>query len=119
MRCEIAGLRARSLIPDREAVSDEGEACAYCEVSLADAKCLSRRVSTGFGMANVRDEAFCNQRCRGLYDERGPKTASRWIGVAGERPTHRNTLAPYQDDDEDGSSIGTNPETSSAAEAQA
>ena len=49
MRREIAGLRARSLIPDREAVGDEGEACAYCEVSLADAKCLSRRVSTGFG----------------------------------------------------------------------
>jgi hypothetical protein len=120
MRREIAGLRARSLIPDREAVGDEGEACAYCEVSLADAKCLSRRVSTGFGMANVRDEAFCNQRCRGLYDQRGPKDASQWIGVMGERPTHRNTLAPYQDDDEDGSPIGaTTTESSPESEAQA
>jgi hypothetical protein len=72
-----------------------------------------------FGMANIRDKAFCDRRCRGLYDQRGPKNASRWIGVAGERPTHRNTLAPYQDDDESGDSIGAVTESSQESEAQA
>ena len=74
---EIAGLWARALLPDSETVGDEAEACAYCEVSLAGARCLSRRVSTGFGAANVTDQAFCDRRCRGRYDRRGPKDASQ------------------------------------------
>ena len=74
MSREIAGLWARSFTSN-EAVG--GEACAYCEVSLAGARCVSRRVSTGFGAANVTDQAFCDQRCRGRYDQRGPKDASR------------------------------------------
>ena len=95
---EIAGLWARSLTFN-EAVGGKAEACAYCEVALAGARCLSRRVSTGLGAANVIDEAFC-EGCRGRYDQRGPKHASQWAGSAGKRPTHRNTLAPYQDDEE-------------------
>ena len=101
---EIAGLWARSLTASK-AAGGEAEACAYCEVALAGAHCVSRRVSTGFGAANVTDQAFCDQRCRGRYDQRGPKNASQWAGSAGNRPTHRNTLAPYQDD-EGGGSIG-------------
>jgi hypothetical protein len=44
---------------------------------LAGARWVSRRVSTGFDAANVTDEAFCDRRCRGRYDQRGPKDASR------------------------------------------
>ena len=108
---EIAGLWARSLTSNA-AVGGEAEACAYCAVSLAGARCLSRRVSTGFGAANVMDQAFCDRHCRGRYDQRGPKDASRWAGSAGKRPTHRNTLAPYQDDEGGGSisaTTGSNP----------
>ena len=57
MSREIAGLWARSFTSN-EAVGGEAEACAYCEVSLAGAHCVSRRVSTGFGAANVTDEAI-------------------------------------------------------------
>ena len=104
---EIAGLWARTLTPEPDELGDKGEACEYCDVSLAGARCVSRRVSTGFGAANIAYEAFCDPHCRGLYDERGPKNASQWGGSAGKRPTHRNTLAPYQDDeDEDGGPVG-------------
>ena len=116
---EIAGLWARSLTPERGAVGGEGEACAYCNVSLAGARCVSRRVSTGFGAANVTHETFCDRCCRGLYDERGPKDTSQWTGSAGKRPTHRNTLAPYQDDDEGGGPIGATAGASSGSEVQA
>ena len=115
---EIAGLWARSLTSN-EAVGGKGEACAYCKVSLADTRCLSRRVSTGFGAANVIDEAFCDRRCRGLYDRRGPKHASQWAGSAGKRPTHRNTLAPYQGDDEGGGSISATTGSNPGSEVQA
>ena len=117
---EIAGLWARALTSN-EAVGGEAEACVYCEVSLAGARCLSRHVSTGFGAANVTDQVFCDRRCRGRYDQRGPKDASQWAGSAGKRPTHRNTLAPYQDDDEgeDGDPSGATRRSSSEAEAQA
>ena len=117
MSREIAGLWARSLMPDSETIGDEAEACAYCKVSLAGTRCLSRRVSTGFGAANVTDQVFCDRRCRGRYDQRGPKDASQWAGSAGKRPTHRNTLAPFQDDDEGegggsiGATTGSNPES--------
>ena len=111
---EIAGLWARTLSSEREIVGGEKEACAYCDVSLVGARCISRRVSTSFGAANVKDEAFCDRRCRGLYDERGPKNASQWGGSAGKRPTHRNTLAPYQDDHEAGGPIDTTAEINSS-----
>ena len=107
---EIAGLWARALTSN-EAVGGEAEACAYCEVALAGAHCVSRRVSTGFGAANVTDEAFC--------DRRGPKYASQWAGSAGKRPTHRNTLAPYQGDDEGGGSIGATTGSNPGSEVQA
>ena len=116
---EIAGLWARALTSN-EAVGDEDETCAYCEVSLAGARCLSRRVSTGFGAANVTGQVFCDRRCRGRYDQRGSKHASQWAGSAGKRPTHRNTLAPYQDDEgEGGDPSGATRRSSSEAEAQA
>ena len=118
MSREIAGLWARSFTSN-EAVGGEAEACAYCEVSLAGAHCVSRRVSTGFGAANVTDEAFCDRRCRGLYDRCGSKDASQWAGSAGKRPIHRNTLAPYQGDDEGGGSIGATTGSNPEAEAQA
>ena len=79
MNRTVGCLWARSLTPGN-AVGGEGETCVYCNVSLAGARCVSRRVSTGFGAANVTDEAFCDRRCRGLYDERGPKDASQWAG---------------------------------------
>ena len=110
MNRTVGGLWVRSLTPAK-AVGGEREACAYCDVS--------RRVSTGFGAANVTDEVFCGWHCRGLYDERGPKDASQWAGSAGKRPTHRNTLAPYGDDDEGGGGpIGATAETNSASEGQ-
>ena len=116
---EIAGLWARALTSNG-AVGDEAETCAYCEVSLAGARCLSRRVSTGFGAANVTNQAFCDRRCRGRYDQRGPKDASQWAGSAGKRPTHRNTLAPYQDDDgEDSDRSGATRRASPKTEARA
>jgi len=85
----------------REEVGSAGNECAYCGVSLAGARCLRRRRSTGFGRANVVIERFCDRRCRGLFDERGPRDEARGAGVRGRLPTHRNTLAPYQDEDED------------------
>ena len=116
---KIASLWARSLTPEREELGGEGETGAYCDVSLAGARCLSRRVSTGFGAANVTDETFCDRRCRGVYDERGPKDASQWGGSARKRPTHCNTLALYQNDDEGGGPIGATAGSSSASEGQA
>ena len=112
---EIAGLWARALTSSI-AVGGEAKACAYCEVALAGARCLSRRVSTGFGATNVTDEAFCDRRCRGLYDRRSPKDGSQWAGSAGKRPTHRNTLAHYQGDDEGGGSIGATTGSNSGSE---
>jgi len=95
-------LRAYSVAGQgREEVGSEGDECAYCEVSLAGARCLHRRRSTGFGRANVVIERFCDRRCRGLFDERGPRNEARGAGVRGRLPIHRNTLAPYQDQDED------------------
>ena len=115
---EIAGLWARALTSN-EAVGGEAEACACCEVSLAGARCLSRRVSTGFGAANVTGQVFCDRRCRGLYDRRGSKDVSQWVGSAGKRPIHRNTLAPYQGDDEGSGSIGATTGSNPGSEAQA
>ena len=117
MSREIAGLWVRSFTSN-EAVGGEAEACVYCEVSLAGARCLSRRVSTGLGAANVTGQVFCDRRCRGRYDQRGPKHASQWAGSAGKRPAHRNTLAPYQAD-EGGGSIGATTGSNPEAEAQA
>ena len=116
---EIAGLWARALTAST-AVGGEAEACAYCEVSLAGAHCVSRRVSTGFGAANVMDQVFCDRRCRGCYDQRGLKDASQWTGSAGKRPNHRNTIAPYQNDDgEGGDPSGATRRASPEAEVQA
>ena len=115
---EIAGLWARALMSGSKPVGFEGEACAYCEAALAGARCLSRRVSTGFGAANVTDQVFCDRRCRGRYDQRGPKDASQWTGSAGKRPTHRNTLARYQDDDKGGGSIGATTGSNPGSEVQ-
>ena len=50
---------------------------AYCGVSLAGARCIRRRRSTGFGHANRISERFCERRCHGLFDERGPK----WVNI--------------------------------------
>ena len=86
---------------------------------LAGARWVSRRVSTGFDAANVTDEAFCDRRCRGHYDQRGSKAASQWAGSAGKRPTHRNTLAHYQGDDEGGGSIGATTGSNPGSEVQA
>jgi hypothetical protein len=107
-------LAYRALGRGREEVGDEGDECAYCGVSLAGARCVRRRRSTGFGQANVVIERFCESRCRGLFDERGPRDEARGAGVRGQLPTHRNTLAPYQDndkdeDDADGSGSTTGP----------
>jgi hypothetical protein len=85
----------------REEIGSENHECAYCGVSLAGARCLRRRRSTGFGRANEVIERFCGRRCRGLFDERGPRDEARGAGVRGRLPTHRNTLAPYQDRDND------------------
>ena len=52
------------------------------------------------------------------YDERGPKNARQWAGSAGKRPTHRNTLAPYQDDEGGGGPIGATAGASSGSEVQ-
>ena len=96
MNRPVGGLWVRSLTLEREAVGGEGKACAYCDVSLAGARCVSRRVSTGFGAANVKDETFCDRHCRGLYDERGPKDASQWARIGGEAthpPQHAGTLS--------------------------
>ena len=119
MSREIAGLWARTITPEREEIGSERERCTYCDVALGGAHCVSRRRSTGFGAANVTREAFCDRRCRGLYDERGPKDASQWAGSAGKRPTHRSTLAPYGDDDEGGGPIGATAGPSSSSEVQA
>jgi hypothetical protein len=95
----------------REEVGGEGDECVYCGVSLAEARCLRRRRSTGFGRANVVIERFCERRCRGLFNERGPRDRPRGDGVRGRLPTDRNTLAPYQDeDDADGSGSTAGPE---------
>ena len=80
---------------DREEIGSVGNECMYCGVSLAEASCLRRRRSTGFGRANVAIERFCERRCRGLFDERGPRDEARGAGVRGQLLTHRNTLAPY------------------------
>ena len=98
----FGSLRASPVLgQDREEIGDEGEACAYCKVSLTGAHCIRRRRSTGFGRANETIERFCGRRCRGLFDERGPHDEARGAGVRGRLPTHRNTLAPYQDKNED------------------
>ena len=102
----------------RKEVGGEGHECAYCDISLAGACCIRRRRSTGFGRANEVIERFCDRRCRGLFDERGPKDASQWSRLVEERPTHRNTLAPYQDDEGGGGPTGATTETSSASEVQ-
>jgi hypothetical protein len=86
---------------DREEIGSVGHECAYCGVSLAEARCIRRRRSTGFGRANGTIERFCGRRCRGLFDERGPRDEARGAGVRGRLPIHRNTLAPYQDKNED------------------
>jgi hypothetical protein len=57
----------------RKEVGSENHECAYCGVALAGARCIRRRRSTGFGRANEVIERFCGRRCRGLFDERGPK----------------------------------------------
>ena len=74
---EIAGLWARSLTAST-AVGGEAEACAYCEVALAGARCLSRRVSMGFGTANVTD--------RSSVPERPRQQPQDWLSSAVRRP---------------------------------
>ena len=110
----FGSLRASPLLgQDREEIGDEGDECAYCGVSLAEARCIRRRHSTGFGRANVVIERFCRRRCRGMFDERGPRDQARGAGVRGRLPTHRSTLAPYQDeDDADGSGATAGSEAS-------
>ena len=70
-------LRAYPVLTDgKKEVGAEGHEChecAYCGVSLAGARCIRRRRSTGFGLANEVINRFCGRRCRGLFDERGPK----------------------------------------------
>ena len=71
-------LRAYPVPSDgREEIGSEGHECAYCGVSLAGARCIRCRRSTGFGRANEVIERFCGRRCRGLFDERG----SKWSNV--------------------------------------
>ena len=104
----FGSLRASPLLgQDREEIGGVGDKCAYCGVSLAEARCLRRRRSTGFGRANETIERFCEPRCRGLFDERGPRDEARGAGVRGWLPTHWNTLAPYQDQNEDADSSGS------------
>ena len=104
----FGSLRASPMLgQDREEIGDEGEACAYCKVSLTRAHCIRRRRSTGFGRANETIERFCGRRCRGLFDERGPRDEARGAGVRGRLPTHRNTLALYQDEDDANDSEST------------
>lgn len=86
----------------RKEVGSEGHECTYCDVSIAGARCIRRRRSTGFGRANEVIERFCDRRCRGLFDERGPK----WSHVDG----------PGSEDSEAASATA---ETSSASEVQA
>ena len=98
----FGSLRASPMLgQDRAEIGDEGDECAYCEVSLAEARRIRRRRSTGFGRANVVIERFCGRRCRGMFDERGPRDEARGAGVQERLPTHRSTLAPYQHQDQD------------------
>lgn len=98
----FGSLRASPMLgQDREEIGSVRHECAYCGVSLAEARCIRRRRSIGFGGANETIERFCGRRCRGLFDERGPRDEARGAGVRGRLPTHRNTLAPYQDKNED------------------
>ena len=104
----FGSLRASPLLgQDREEIGGVGDECAYCGVSVAEARCLRRRRSTGFGRANETIERFCEPRCRGLFDERGPRDEARGAGVRGRLPTHRNTLALYQDEDDANDSEST------------
>jgi hypothetical protein len=97
----FGSLRASPLLgQDREEIGSAGDECAYCGVALAGARCLRRRRSTGFERANMVIERFCEPRCRGLFDERGPRDEARGAGVRGRLPTHRSTLAPYQEEDD-------------------
>jgi hypothetical protein len=97
----FGSLRAFPLLgQDRKEIGSVGNECAYCGVALAEARCIRRRRSTGFGRANVVIERFCERRCRGLFDERGPRDEARGAGVRGRLPTHRSTLAPYRNQDQ-------------------
>jgi hypothetical protein len=74
----FGGLRAYPVPTDgREEIGVENHECAYCGVSLAGARCIRRRRSTGFGLANQVIERFCEPRCRDLFDEHVPKWGQR------------------------------------------
>ena len=114
---EIAGLWARALTAST-AVGGEAEAYAYCNLiggrAMGLAACLDGlRRSERHGPGVLR--SALSRALRPARSE-GRKSVS-W--VAGKRPTHRNTLSPYQDDDEGGGSIGATTGSNPGSEVQA
>lgn len=65
-------------------------------MSLADTYCLTRWGESGFGWRRAADRGrICDRRCRGLFDQHGPK----WSHVDGDRDRDEPNLDSRPDTD--------------------